>query len=97
MGKLSQVVFGVDPRLGGLFFGGVALVYTLWGGLWADALTDTVQFVLMCVTLAIAIPIVMSQIGGFDYVAQNLPATFFQQEDPNFKPSFTAASFGGFQ
>jgi len=26
-----------------------------------------------------------------------LPATFFQQEDPNFKPSFTAASFGGFQ
>jgi pilus assembly protein CpaF len=26
-----------------------------------------------------------------------LPATFFQQEDPNFRPSFTAASFGGFQ
>ena len=26
-----------------------------------------------------------------------LPATFFEQEDPNFKPSFTAASFGGFQ
>jgi pilus assembly protein CpaF len=26
-----------------------------------------------------------------------LPETFFQQEDPNFKPSFTAASFGGFQ
>jgi pilus assembly protein CpaF len=26
-----------------------------------------------------------------------LPATFFQQEDPNFRPSFTAASYGGFQ
>ncbi len=26
-----------------------------------------------------------------------LPATFFQQEDPNFRPSFTTASFGGFQ
>jgi pilus assembly protein CpaF len=26
-----------------------------------------------------------------------LPATFFQQEDPSFRPSFTAASFGGFQ
>jgi pilus assembly protein CpaF len=27
----------------------------------------------------------------------SLPPTFFQQEDPNFRPSFTAASFGGFQ
>jgi pilus assembly protein CpaF len=26
-----------------------------------------------------------------------LPATFFQQEDPSFRPSFTAASYGGFQ
>lgn len=78
MGKLAQVVFGVDPWIGAALFGGVALIYTLWGGLWADALTDTVQFVLMCVTLAIAIPIVMSHVGGFDYVAQNLPPTFFK-------------------
>jgi pilus assembly protein CpaF len=26
-----------------------------------------------------------------------LPASFFQQEDPNFRPSFTAASYGGFK
>jgi pilus assembly protein CpaF len=26
-----------------------------------------------------------------------LPATFFQQEDPTFRPSFTAASYGGFK
>jgi pilus assembly protein CpaF len=26
-----------------------------------------------------------------------LPATFFQQEDPAFRPSFTAASYGGFK
>src|SRR5215216_922342 len=26
-----------------------------------------------------------------------LPATFFQQEDPSFRPSFTAASYGGFK
>jgi SSS family solute:Na+ symporter len=78
MGKVSQVIFNVDPWIGGLVFGGVALVYTLWGGLWADALTDTVQFVLMCVTLAIAVPIVMGKVGGFEYIAQNLPDTFFR-------------------
>jgi pilus assembly protein CpaF len=27
----------------------------------------------------------------------SLPPTFFQQEDPSFRPSFTAASYGGFQ
>jgi hypothetical protein len=26
-----------------------------------------------------------------------LPATFFQQEDSTLRPSFTAASYGGFQ
>jgi pilus assembly protein CpaF len=26
-----------------------------------------------------------------------LPASFFQQEDPNYRPSFTAASYGGFK
>jgi len=78
MGKVGQVIFGFDPWIGGLLFGGVALVYTLWGGLMADALTDTVQFVLMCVTLGIAIPIVISHTGGFGIVAQTLPATYFK-------------------
>ncbi len=78
MGKVAQVVFNVEPWIGGMIFGGVALIYTLWGGLWADALTDTVQFVLMCVTLAIAIPLVMGHVGGFHYIAQNLPGTYFK-------------------
>jgi SSS family solute:Na+ symporter len=78
MGKVAQVILGVDPWVGGAVLGGVVLIYTLWGGLWAVALTDTIQFVLMCVTLAIAIPIVMSHVGGFDFVSAQLPATYFQ-------------------
>jgi SSS family solute:Na+ symporter len=78
MGKVGQVIFGIEPWIGGLLFGGVALVYTLWGGLMADALTDTVQFVLMCVTLGIAIPIVISHTGGFETVARTLPATYLE-------------------
>jgi len=78
LGMVFKVVFGLDPKIGALLFGGVALVYTLWGGLWAVAITDTVQFVLMCVTLAIAIPMVMAKVGGFAAVAQTVPETFFQ-------------------
>jgi SSS family solute:Na+ symporter len=57
--------------------GGVTLLYTLWGGLWAVAITDTVQFVLMCVTLAFAIPLLMGEMGGFDAVEAALPASHF--------------------
>jgi SSS family solute:Na+ symporter len=78
LGKVFEVIFGMDPRIGAILFGGVALVYTLMGGLLADALTDTVQFVLMCVTLAIAIPLVMTHVGGFEYLARNLPASYFK-------------------
>jgi SSS family solute:Na+ symporter len=77
LGRLCEVVFGIDSRIGALGLGGIALVYTLWGGLWAVAITDTVQFVLMCVTLAIAIPLLMGNIGGFDAVASAIPAGHF--------------------
>jgi len=48
-------------------------VYTLVGGLWADAITDTVQFLLMSVSLAVAIPITLNMVGGFGFV-EALPA-----------------------
>jgi len=77
LGRLCEVVFGIDARIGAMGLGGIALVYTLWGGLWAVAITDTIQFVLMCVTLAIAIPLLMGNIGGFDVVAAVIPAGHF--------------------
>ena len=49
---------------------GVCALYTIVGGLWADAITDTVQFVLMCVALAVAIPPALEWVGGFSFVEQ---------------------------
>jgi len=77
MGRMCEVVFGFDARLGALGLGGVALLYTLWGGLWAVAITDTIQFVLMCVSLAIAIPLLMGNFGGFDTAASVIPEGHF--------------------
>lgn len=47
---------------------GVCALYTTMGGLWADVLSDTVQFVLMCVSLAIAIPLAIDWVGGWSFV-----------------------------
>jgi SSS family solute:Na+ symporter len=51
----------------------VCAIYTLSGGLMADALTDTLQFLLMCVSLAIAIPLSLKLVGGFEFTS-HLPA-----------------------
>ena len=78
-GWLSNVLFGWDPWVGALVFGGIALAYTWGGGLWADVLTDSVQFVLMCLMVAIAVPYALNVIGGFDRMFDLLPATHFSQ------------------
>ncbi|HEX6963467.1 MAG TPA: sodium:solute symporter family protein [Lacipirellula sp.] len=51
---------------------GICAAYTSMGGLWADAISDTVQFVLMCVSLAIAIPLAVNWVGGWEFV-ESLP------------------------
>lgn len=51
----------------------VCAIYTAVGGLWADAITDTVQFVLMSVSLGIAIPLAVKWLGGWSLLA-DVPA-----------------------
>jgi SSS family solute:Na+ symporter len=46
------------------------------GGVVADALTDTVQFVLMCVTLSIAAAAVLGSAGGAAAVWERLPSSY---------------------
>lgn len=77
LGRICEVLFGIEAHVGALLLGSVALLYTLWGGFWAVAITDTVQFVLMCVTLAIGIPMLMHEVGGFDAVAGIAPEGYF--------------------
>jgi len=77
LGRISEVMFGIDAQVGALLLGAIALLYTLWGGLWAVAITDTIQFIFMCVTLAVAVPLLMSELGGFETVAATVPETHF--------------------
>jgi len=78
LGRVTEVIFGIDAQIGALLLGSVALLYTLWGGLWAVAITDTIQFVLMCLTLAVALPMLLGKVGGFDAVAAAVPETHFE-------------------
>ena len=77
LGRITHVLFDMEPWLGALLLGSIALAYTLLGGLLAVAVTDTIQFVLMCITLAVAIPMLMIEVGGFEAVAAVAPEGYF--------------------
>lgn len=65
LAAMGQVLWGLPLWVGAALGSGVALVYVLMGGFWADALTDTVQFLVMCVSLAAVVPFVVAGVGGF--------------------------------
>jgi solute:Na+ symporter, SSS family len=72
-GIMTLMEFMGVPRGWGLVASiAICAAYTSMGGLWADAISDTVQFVLMCVSLAIAIPLAVNWVGGWDFV-ESLP------------------------
>ncbi len=66
LAAMGEVIWGLPPWAGALAGTAISLVYVGLGGFWADTLTDTFQFLVMCVSLAIALPFVLQAVGGFD-------------------------------
>ena len=74
---LGQVMFGLPLWAGAVIGSLVSVAYVTMGGFWADALTDTVQFTIMCVSLAVALPMILDGVGGFAGIHQTVGAGFF--------------------
>jgi SSS family solute:Na+ symporter len=78
-GVLGTVLLGWPAPLSMAVFGGAALVYTLSGGFRAVVITDSVQFLFMCLVLALAVPYALGLIGGFDSMFESLEPAYFDQ------------------
>ncbi len=64
-GNIFEVLLGM-PYLVGLFvFGGIVIVYTVLGGMYAVAWTDLIQGLIMVVGFAILAPVAVIAAGGF--------------------------------
>jgi solute:Na+ symporter, SSS family len=74
MGLVGATFFGIEPWIGCVVGASIALAYTVLGGLLADAMTDAVQFVIMCVSAAVAAAIVLVRIGGPEAIGARLGA-----------------------
>jgi solute:Na+ symporter, SSS family len=59
-----------------LILGGIVIVYTMTGGLWAVLLTDTLQFLVLTLTVVVAVFLGLRHIGGFEGFMQGTPDGF---------------------
>ncbi|MBW1791271.1 MAG: sodium:solute symporter family protein [Deltaproteobacteria bacterium] len=75
----AQTLTGVDSfTFWVVIFSVITIIYTMLGGMWSVALTDTLQFVFMLAGALIVLPIVMSEVGWWQGLTLQLPENHLQ-------------------
>ena len=77
-GLVFQSLTGVPMALGIMGGAVVVFVYTVAGGMWAVALTDFVQMVVIAVGLVMLFIIVLIDVGGWGAISPQLPEDTFR-------------------
>lgn len=72
-GTVVSTLTGIPLNVSLVIAGLVIILYTTFGGMIADQISDLVQFVIILVGLAIATPIVINSCGGWAAVSAALP------------------------
>ncbi len=66
LGTTFGTVLGLDTRTAIVVSAAIAIAYTALGGLWAVALTDVLQLILLLLGLTLVIPFALEYVGGWD-------------------------------
>jgi len=61
-----------------ILFGGVVVLYTMLGGLWAVLMTDVLQFIVLNLTVLLVVPLTLMKVGGISTFIDQAPTGFFQ-------------------
>jgi len=73
-GTILSLLIGLDLNTGIFLGAAFTIVYTVMGGLWADAMTDLVQWIVIFFGLLIAIPFAVNAAGGWNTMMAAVPA-----------------------
>ncbi|HSI77981.1 MAG TPA: hypothetical protein VK957_18925, partial [Lunatimonas sp.] len=92
--KILNVVTGFDIYYAILLLGGIIMVYTAVGGLWAVVVTDVLQFVILTAAVLIVLPLSLDQVGGMSNFLETAPDTFFNIFNGEYTPLFIFAFIG---
>src|SRR5699024_6964468 len=68
LGATFATILGLDIKTGIIISSIVTISYTALGGLWAVALTDVLQLILLAIGLVIVLPFALNAVGGWEHV-----------------------------
>lgn len=78
LGACIQTIFGWSLSSSIIFISSICLLYTLLGGMISINITDTIQFILMTISIFfILLPLGLSKVGGFSGMQEVLPDSYF--------------------
>ncbi len=77
-GYILHALVGISTTTGVLIATVIVLAYTAAGGMWAVALTDFAQVLILTVGLVLMLPLVVSELGGVGAVMASLPEGSFR-------------------
>lgn len=75
--KIVNVTTGFDIDSAILLLGGLVMIYTAVGGLWAVVVTDVLQFVILTAAVLLVIPLSLEEVKGISSFVEQAPDTFF--------------------
>lgn len=87
-GKFISICAGIPMTWSLIGAGGIMLIYTFMGGLWAVAVTDFVQFVVLTAGILIVLPLSIMKAGGLGEILGNTPEGFFRLTSDEFGWSY---------
>lgn len=77
-GAIFSVLFEIDKVPAILIGSSVVVLYSVLGGMWSITFTDVVQFILKTLSIfVILLPMALFKVGGFEGLAEKLPAEAF--------------------
>jgi Na+/proline symporter len=77
-GLVFQSLTGVPMELGIMGGAVVVFIYTVAGGMWAVAVTDFVQMVVIAIGLVLLLVVVLIDVGGWSVISPQLPEGTFR-------------------
>ncbi|MBE3580569.1 MAG: sodium:solute symporter family protein [Thermoanaerobacteraceae bacterium] len=72
-GTIVAALTGIPLDTGIIIAGLVTIIYTVMGGLWADAFTDLFQWIIIFFGLLISLPFIISGAGGWQTIVSKVP------------------------
>lgn len=73
--------------------GALIIVFTLFGGLWAVTVMDTIQFIILLFATLILVPLSLQAAGGFSGIAEHAPGNLHWFNGPKGAPLWLLAYY----